>query len=227
MFGVSLSAQAAGNGLPNTAQPRGSFFKSAPQNQLDRSKFSNQALALIPDTDWQEILAEAGFEFGPISTGSNTYRAQVQASPLALPKREHASLTQAGLPKQLDQAYLEMVLKLSKPWSANALKNGALSSIDLNRIQLVFDDMTLTGTGHLDVDKDTLMQGEITTSVTNWRRALDLVNFSSDTQRNAVASILGVLANGNTVEFTFQVKDSYLMLGPLSLTKIPSLADSL
>lgn len=223
--GLAVGAQSAETRLPNAAHPRSFHFKSINQSLLGRSALTTQALALIKDDEWRDVLKAGRFEFGSEGLGNTSYRGSMDARDLELPERDQKFLRAAGLPGKFDHAILDMHLKLSEAWSAKALQNGALRKVDLNKIYLSIADLSVTGTGKVDFDNSGLMQGEVSAQFINWRKALQLVNFESAALRTGTEAILNGLANGNILDVTFQLKDSQLMLGPLVLATLPSLME--
>ncbi|GHA55780.1 hypothetical protein GCM10008927_21870 [Amylibacter ulvae] len=213
----------AQNGTLSGTKTRDQLFTKVGESGIKATEFSPDVVTLVDDTGWQQVLRNGGLTLDQPSQNEFIYNARLNAERLNLPERDWDAIAKMGLPHFFSTAVLNMQFELSQPWSDRAFGDRAIQRIDLQNLNLALADMTLTAKGAVNFDDDAQMQGEISAYVTNWRDVVGLLDFPSPTQKKLTEAFLEGLADGNAVEVTFDIVDSQLMLGPIPLTKIPSI----
>ncbi len=212
-------AEETGTALNGPGSARERLFKRPSDLSLSRFSRTGDSLALFADEAWRRVLEDAGLSVS--DAGDRTYRVNLDSAGLEMPKRDHAALAIAGLPTRLDDVVLDMVLSLSKDPAPEALANGAVTRIDLARIELGLGPVSLSGEGQARADEDGRLQGEIGLSVENWREALALPAFAGVNAGGQLESALEGFASGDTLNVTLRLVDGSLKLGPLELARLP------
>lgn len=133
---------------------------------------------------------------------------------------------------RLDGATLDATLHLSEPVTVEALKTGRLivERIEIGRLDLDWGGMSLDGTGAFDVSSDGSLDGSLDLSVTNWRRALQMVAASGllpIEQRRLVeegADALAALTGGeDRLTAQIAIRSDRMWLGPIPIGPAPRL----
>lgn len=134
------------------------------------------------------------------------------------------------MPETIDTLFLDMVLGFDRAWDRIAVETGTpeVTTITLNRMNLVWGRLGLRGSGTLAVAKSGEITGRINLEIRHWREVLDLLVTSGlfdQATAKTIAQGLALLTAGTKDPASLKVplilRNGTMSLGPVPLGYAP------
>ncbi len=166
----------------------------------------------------------------PAGAGAERQNIGVTLDDVDLPAGLLPGLT--GASRLVDGVTLNAFLDLSAPLTRAALETGAvdLRRIEVERLDLDWGGVALDAAGALDVGADGTLSGALEVTLTNWRRALEIVataGLVTAAQRQMAeqgfAALAAMSGRDDRLTTTLDLRDGRVWLGPVPLGPAPRL----
>ncbi len=211
-------------------------FAPEPGLALERGVLEARDLAIGSDLGWTAFVdrGQLSLRDSEVERGrANAYDAVLEVEGFRPPDPWRALLGERmaeSLPEAFDKVLIDVTAAFPRPLDVDALESGTLRPeiLWLREVTIRWGDLSLAGSGRLDVAPDGTPRGEIALKAADWRELLRAAISSGAAPRDlegALEAGLGLMSrltsDGRSLEAPLRFDDGRMFLGPFPLGEAP------